>query len=274
MRRRGFSLVELVVCLGALLWVMTLGLQGKAVFLQVLERELNRMEAQETLSALFALLEAPLAHAGLSLPEQWSQSLFKLSGIGTVPDWASWGKNIAVGNSVGGYSFWEVDDGQWGNSLRILSAVPVGAGVIKELELTPDGASELRLVGQWGISSQNMGIQRPAQWLLFPPEETPVFFRSWSLSGAGSSDYTIFGQVMASQRALFTWGMRGYRLLPLLLCCQNGIVYGNFQDQSGLQPLIAGIDSLSFSLARDQGVLRLRAESRGREEERTWALAN
>ncbi len=272
--RRGFALIELVVSLALLLLVLPLGLQGYGAFLRALERELQRVESQEALTAFFAFLETPLSHVGLGLPEQWSSDLFKLSGI-SLPDWGSWGNDIAVGNSTGSSSFRVVSDGEWGDSLRVLSAVPVDSAVIKELYLSPNVASELRLLGQWSVSSQNMGVHRPVQWLLFPPEETPVFFRSWSLSSTGNSgEYTVFAEVLASQPAIFSWGMKGFHLFPLTLRCQNDIVYGNFHDQSGDQPLIAGINSVSFSLDRDKRLLRVRAEAPSREEERIWFLPN
>ncbi len=242
LRRRGLSLVEILIALpiGIMLAGLTLQIMFAAV--ETFERSYFFSYDPSWLGAerFFAFLDAQLKHCGVGLPESWGVSLFCPStwSLESQPAWASWGAPLTVGNSEEGSSFSSAGS-DWGNALRIVAAAPTGQVVSKSVSLPDDVRTKIELSGAVK-SDSTRGVTTSVSWLLFPGTEVPARM----VSDANSSSPTVRTRADTT----IPWGTPVCRLMALMVYMRNDALYGNFNDSSGGQPLFHGIEDVAFRL--------------------------
>ena len=260
-RRRGFSLAELLVALPISAVIIAAAVGGLSVAISSFEKHgfYAYGRGWDSVERFFAFLEIPVRHCGVGMPENWDSSLFSPT---PRPAWAVWGKAAAVGNSVNG-AFGATDD--WGNALRLVYGIPTGAIVTEAVALDPDESATLSL-SESVRDDATLDNTSSASWLLFPGTYAPT---RMTANGATSSP-----TVKSNVSAYVSWGTPVCRFMAAYIYFSNGIVYCNFNDGSGAQPLFRHIDGLLFKL--DDGLLTVKAtlEDGGTSVEaaRTWRV--
>ncbi len=272
LRRRGLSLVEILIALpiGALLAALSLSIMFASI--ETFERNYFFSYDPSWLGAerFFAFLDAQLKHCGVGLPESWDESLFSASRLATdqMPAWASWYSPLSVGVSTEGSSFISAGNG-WGNTLRIVAASPSGQVVSEPISLEKQVRAQVSLSGAVK-SDSTVGVTTSVSWLLFPGTEVPVRM----ISGANSSAPTV----EAREDTTIPWGTPTCRLTALMIYMKDGVLYGNFNDLSGGQPLFRGLEDVAFRLDAGSKVLcvkvSLASNKNGetREVSRVWKV--
>lgn len=217
----------------------------------------------------FAFLDTPLRHCGVGLPDSWESDLFSASmSLSSMPDWSLWEKNISVGTTTGGYNYHSAGD-DWGNTLRLVSAVPTDGVVVKALSLE-SGTRTKAYLSSAVKSDTTLGLTTSVSWILFPGTKVPVRM----VSNASSSSPTV----LARSDTLVPWGTPVCRLLTMTMYFQNETVYVNFHDDSGAQPLLRSLDDVQFRLDTTNGLLSVRVALKRDEDDeaievsRTWKV--
>jgi hypothetical protein len=270
-RSRGVTLVEILISLPLMLAVSWAVVSVMFLCTEVFERSefYARSTSWQSAERLLAFLDGHLKHSGIGLPERWDSDLFSpFIGLDLMPKWSFWKKTVSVGNSVSGRSF--VSTGtHWGNTVRIVSAVPTGQVLVKPLVLENARMAKMYL----SDSVKNAPSVDPissTSWLLFPGTEVPVRLAS----GAATS---VPG-VAARRDTEIPWGEPVCRLMALLIYAEDGTVYGDFCDGSGTQPLFRSIDQVLFridpmgKLLTVKILLRQDHDKNPLEVSRTWKI--
>ena len=269
-RRRGMTLIEVLTAL-------PLAALVAAGLLEVLWQGLKSFEKHESVAAapawqaaerLFAFLDMPLRHCGAGLPESWESDLFAPSlSLSSMPPWSLWKRPLSAGNSVRGKGFRAVDASSWGNTLRLVSAVPSGAILTQRLELEA-GVSRQAFFSSPIKSESTLGLASSVSWVLFPGTELPV-----RMTSGGN---TASPKVLSRRGGSVPWGTPLCRLMAVTLCADGGVLYGDFCDGSGNQPLFRGIEKAEFRVDPLRHLvtvrLGLKIDESGRliEEKRSW----
>ncbi len=272
LRRRGMSLVEILIALPIGVMLAALTLQVMVASIETFERSYFFSYDPSWLGAerFFAFLDAQLKHCGVGLPETWETSLFcsPSSALDTRPAWADWGSPLSVGITNQGSSFVSAGN-DWGNTLRIVAASPSGEVVSKSLSLEDEVRTGASLSG--AVKSDSTVAQTSSvSWLLFPGTEVPVRM----VSDANSSSPIV----EARADTMIPWGTPACRLMALMIYMRNGVLYGNFNDSSGGQPLFRGIEDVAFRLDAGSKVLCVKVSlasnksGETREVSRVWKV--
>jgi len=216
---------------------------------------------------VFAFLETPVKHCGVGLPERWQSDLFSPPlPLYSMPPWSLWRKSVSVGSSVDGYNFRPAGAG-WGNTLRLVSCMPTGHVVLKELQAEANAFVKSLFSG--AVKEENTADARlSVSWLLFPGTEVPVRLVR---EAAGSSP-----TVTAREALAVPWGTPVCRLLAMTVFAKNGTVYVDYHDGSHKQPLFRDVQALWFRFDEPRRLLGVKVQfgvgEKVLEASRTWKL--
>ena len=268
-RRRGMTLVEVLTALP--LFVL---LSGGALF--VMQNAVGSFHRNEdyvsgagwsSAERVFAFLETPVKHCGVGLPERWQADLFSPPlPLYSMPAWSLWQKGVSVGDSVDGYGFRSTGAG-WGNTLRLVSCMPTGNVVLKELQAEANVSVKSSFSG--AVKEENtVDARLSVSWLLFPGTEVPVRIVR---EAAGESP-----TVTARAPLAVPWGTPVCRLLAMKVFVKNGTVYVDYHDGSHEQPMFHGVQALGFRLDEERRLLGVKVQfaagEKALEASRTWKL--
>ncbi|MBP5211871.1 MAG: hypothetical protein J6Z30_03330 [Pyramidobacter sp.] len=270
-KRRGTSLVELLIALP-----LAVVLAGGA--LRVMSSCLASFEKTYVFAAhpgwqsaerLFAFLDLHVRHCGLGLPSGWERSLFTdRADLDSQPPWASWKRPIDVGE--GGASRVFTSSGSTpGSTLRLVAAVPPGVTLVSSF--SADAGTTGRAELATPIKSETTSsLVSSSSWLVAAGWNTPLRL---------FSDVNQASPVLAvRQDVSLPAGARLCRLAALKVWAQSGVVFVDFNDESGAQPLFRHIDYVVFTLDTNRRLLRAKVsfgDGNGQtmELERAWRIA-
>lgn len=251
-KRKGFSLVELLVALPVVLMLSAAALDVMSACLKSFEKDafFAAHPGWQSTERLFAFIDVHVRHCGLGLPPSWGSSLFSdAAALNAMPAWAAWGGPIDVGESVEGRGFRSTGDAP-GGTLRLVSAVPSGAVLVRPF--AAEAGERARAFFSDAVKSEaNVRPLSSASWLLVPGWEVPL-----RLAGDANTSAPL---VEVRQDADLPVGAVVCRLAALAVWCVNGVVFADFYDESGDQPLFRHIDEVSFRLDTDRRLLTVRA---------------
>ncbi|MGI6075510.1 MAG: hypothetical protein ACOYD9_04000 [Pyramidobacter sp.] len=244
-RSRGMTVAGILVSLPLMLVVSWAAVQVSSFCTECFERTQSCCTDASWQSAerLLAFLDNAVKHCGVGLPERWESDLFSPpAALNSMPPWSLWKKAAVAGNAVSGKGFVSSGIG-WGNTLRILSAVPTGQVVVQPFQLEKGAAARLHLSAPVK-SESSVKIFSSASWLLFPGTEVPLRFSRDALS-----DRPV---VTARDHVDIPWGTPACRLQALVIYALGGRVYADFCDSSGAQPLFNGIEGVLFKVSPEK----------------------
>jgi len=269
-RKKGFSLVELLLALPLVLLI-------SGVALGVLSRCLAATEKISVLTAhpgwqsaqrLFAFLDINVRHCGVGLPAEWNADLFTEQSVaGSLPGWSLWGGPVDVGNSYEGMGFYSTGSSP-GGTLRLVSAVPTDSVLLRSF--FSESGRERAYFSSAVKSETTNAPGSAASWIVVPGRQTPLRL---------TADVNTSSPVLRAQKEIeLPAGSRICRLAALTVWCNNGVVFVDFHDESGAQPLFRHIDELSFILDTARRLLRVKVvcalgSAQPFELERSWYIA-
>ena len=270
-KKRGFSLVELLIALP-----LAVVLAGGA--LRVMSSCLASFENTFVFAAhpgwqsaerLFAFLDLHMRHCGLGLPSSWDRLLFTdRPEPASQQPWASWERPIDVGE--GGASFAFASSGaEPGRTLRLVAAVPPGVTLLRAF--SADAGTTARAELDEPVKSETTN--------------SPVSSSSWLVAAGWNTPLRLFSDVAQASPVLavrqdvrLPAGARLCRLAALKIWAQGGVVFVDFHDESGAQPLFRHIDDVVFTLDTSRRLLRAKVSfgaegGKQMELERSWRVA-
>ncbi len=244
-RSPGMTVVEILVSIPLMLIVAWAAVQTLSLCTQCFERTYNDCAdvSRQSAERLEAFLDNAIKHCGVGVPERWQSDLFSPpTALNFMPPWSLWKTAVTAGNALNGKGFISAGIG-WGNTLRILAAVPTGQVVVRPFRI--ERGERTRLYLSSSVKSESsVKIFSAASWLLFPGTEVPLRF-----TGDALSDRPM---VSAYEDAFIPWGTPVCRLQALVIYASGGRVYADFCDSSGAQPLFNGIERLAFKVSPER----------------------
>ena len=270
-RKQGSSLVEFLIALP-----LAVALAGGA--LRVMSSCLASFEKSYVLAAhpgwqsaerLFAFLDLHVRHCGIGLPSVWDRTLFTdRPEPASQPPWASWGRPLDVGEGGASLAFASTGTAP-GRTLRLVAAVPPGVTLLKPLSADAGTTQRAELASPVKSETTNSPLSS-SSWLVAA---------GWNIPLRLFSDVNQTMPVLAvRQDVTLPSGARLCRLAALKMWAQSGVVFVDFHDESGAQPLFRHIDDVVFTLNTGRRLLRAKiifgAESGTQMElERSWHVA-
>ena len=268
-KRKGFTLVELLIALPLVLLIV-----GGAV--DVLSRCLAASEriylyvahpGWQSAERLFAFLDIHLRHCGVGLPSDWEARLFsEQTVVGYMPEWSLWKKPVDVGETNEGTDFSSTGSSP-GGALRLVSAVPTDSVLLRAF--SSEGGRERAFFSAPVKSETTNSPASTASWIVTPGGHVPLRM---------TADVDSASPVLLAREAVaLPAGTRICRLAALTMWARNGVVFADFHDDSGAQPLFRHIDELAFTLDTVRSLLKVKAvcaagSSNPFELERSWRI--
>ncbi len=248
-KRRGFSLVELLVALPLALIIGSGALRVASLCLASFEKSylVAAYPGWDSAERLLAFLDLHVRHCGIGLPRSWESDLFSPPlGLGSMPVWSRWGRALEVGESVGGQSFRSSGENS-GGTLRLVSGMPSGSVLLTPFAVSAGESARAELSSP--VKSEAAGSPvSAAEWVLAPGWRTPLRL---------VSDANRSSPLLTARRDLsLPAGVRLCRLAALTAWASGGVFYADFNDQSGAQPLFRHIDEVEFRLDTNRRLLR------------------
>ncbi|MBR1895229.1 MAG: prepilin-type N-terminal cleavage/methylation domain-containing protein [Pyramidobacter sp.] len=267
-KRKGFSLTELLIAMPLVVLLAGGALSVMSLSLKTFEKHAfyAAHPGWQSAERFFALIDSHIRHCGLGLPVVWDRSLFSdLPVMSQRPAWADWGEPLSVGRTNAGNGFASTGS-EPGNTLRLVSAAAPGVTLLKGFSASAGDTVQAELSSPVK-SEANVSPVSSASWLVAPGWQVPMRL----VSAADQATPTLAFR----QDAALPVGTRICRLSALTMWENNGVVFVDFHDESGSQPLFRHIDEVSFCLDTGRRLLRAKVSfgtegGKKMELERAW----
>lgn len=269
-RKRGSSLVELLIALPLAVVLAGGALRVTSSCLASFEKTcvFAAHPGWQSAERLFAFLDLHVRHCGLGLPSSWERTLFTdRPELDSQPPWASWKRPIDVGE--GGASRVFTSSGSApGSTLRLVAAVPPGVTLLSSFSADTGATGRVELAAP--VKNETTS--------------SPVSSSSWLVAAGWNFPLRLFSDVNQASPVIavrqdvnLPAGARLCRLAALKMWAQGGIVFVDFNDESGAQPLFRHIDDVVFTLDTNRRLLRAKVSFGGEngktmEMERAWHI--
>jgi len=221
---RAFTLTELLIVAVIVAIIGGAGISLTYAFLQHEERVEDMTTASQRGEMVFSILEKPILHAGLGMPDEVAdfQSAFS-----SRPEIAYWDGPVSVSvNSI--------------EHLRVVYAVATSCAAASSYDIA-SGDVEVSFEGelpQGQISGGNRGELK--SWVAFPASELPFFVRS--VVGSRTLELSASGHAFIAKydRLCLVRALKAY--------ADSGFFYvEDVTSGSGAQPVVEGIAGARFS---------------------------
>jgi len=226
---RAFTLAELLIVAVIVAIIGGAGISLTYAFLQHEERVEDMTTASQRGEIVFSILEKPILHAGLGVPDEGAdfQSAFTIGGSDL--EIASWDGPVSVAkdNSI--------------EHLRVVYAVATSCAAASSYDIASGDVVEVSFEGelpQGQISGGNRGELK--SWVAFPASELPFFVesvvdsRTLKLSASGHAFIAKYDR-LCLVRALKAYADSGFFYVE------------DVTSGSGAQPVVEGIAGARFS---------------------------
>lgn len=247
---RAFTLTELLIVAVIVAIVGGAGVSLLYAFLQHEELVKDTTVAHQRGETVMAVLEKPLLHAGLGVPDDKAgfQSAFKIGGYSLYPEVASWDGPVSVKNisSI--------------ERLRVVYVVLTYCAAEESCDVTSGDPVEVSFEGELPsgqILAGGGNIRNLKSWVAFPASKLP-FFVEGIVVYSNKIRFRASGHVFIAQ----------YDRLCLVRAIEVYAYSGFFYVEdvttgSGRQPVVEGIASAKFEYDNDKGTLAVTLLCRG-----------
>ncbi len=236
-KSRAFTLVELLISI-TLMFIVTGTVGGLFfVYLSHYEQATEITAARQRGEMVLSILEGPVLHSGMGMPNSGDfPSAFSV-GAGTVP-FDGWGEPLSA-----------VDNGSFGDRLRIVYPEPMEVIV----ESTDNSSSQVECNNGAGLGDFSSGNGSSLKnWAIFPSVENPYL-----ISVKGTDSLTVVSSADVEEIAVFD-NLCRLRAMTAYVNNPSGSQPSfcvNNQDGSGGHSRVDGIGAINFDVDQNTSTM-------------------